>query len=85
MSHILDNASKIMEAAGSSLENVCRRQAFHTDFKHFAESIAEREQHFPDVKPASTTIEIDELAARLGSTISARSDRLRHGAHFGGT
>ena len=58
MHNILEKASGIMEAAGSSLANICRRQAFHTDFDWFAESIAEWERHFPDVKPASTTIEI---------------------------
>ncbi|MGI9556500.1 MAG: RidA family protein [Solirubrobacterales bacterium] len=58
MHDVLEKASGIMEAAGSSLENICRRQAFHTDFTWFAESIAEWERHFPDVKPASTTIEI---------------------------
>jgi len=60
MNYILGHASQIMEAAGSSLENICRRQAFHTDFAWFAESIAEWSEHFPDVKPASTTIEIGE-------------------------
>ena len=53
MAHILENASRICEAAGTSLENVCRRQAFHTDFRWFAESFDEWVRHFPGRKPAS--------------------------------
>jgi enamine deaminase RidA (YjgF/YER057c/UK114 family) len=58
MSYILDNVSQICEAAGTRLDNVCRRQAFHTDFAWFAESIDAWASQFPKDPPASTTIEI---------------------------
>lgn len=58
MNHIMENTSRICEAAGTSLENICKRQAFHTDFNWFAESIDEWARHFPGEKPASTTLEI---------------------------
>lgn len=58
MSYILENTSKICEAAGTSLENICRRQAFHTDFGWYMESMDEWARQFPGDKPASTTVEV---------------------------
>ena len=58
MNWILENVAKVCEAAGTSIENICKRQAFHTDFAWFAESYDEWGRHFPGVKPASTTVEI---------------------------
>lgn len=58
MAYMLANVAAIAEAAGSSLENICRRQCFHDDFTHFAQSIEEWASHFPGDKPASTTLEI---------------------------
>ena len=58
MNFILDNVAKICEAAGTSIENICRRQAFHTDFNWFMESIDAWSRHFPKDPPCSTTIEI---------------------------
>lgn len=55
---ILGNVSAICEAAGTSLENVCKRQCFHTDFAWFAESIEAWSRHFPGDPPASTTVEL---------------------------
>jgi enamine deaminase RidA (YjgF/YER057c/UK114 family) len=58
MRYILDNVAKICEAAGTTLDQICRRQAFHDDFTWFAQSIEEWAAHFPGDKPASTTIEV---------------------------
>jgi enamine deaminase RidA (YjgF/YER057c/UK114 family) len=58
MRYILDNVAKICEAAGTTLDQICRRQAFHDDFAWFAQSIEEWAAHFPGDKPASTTIEV---------------------------
>lgn len=58
MRYVLKNVAAIMEAAGSSLDNICRRQCFHDDFTLFAQSIEEWAAHFPTEPPASTTIEV---------------------------
>ena len=58
MRYVLKNVAAIMEAAGSSLDNICRRQCFHDDFTLFAQSIEEWAAHFPTEPPASTKIEV---------------------------
>ena len=58
MEYLLKNISAICEAAGTSLENICKRQCYHADFADFQISINEWARHFPDGKPASTTMRI---------------------------
>ena len=59
MHYMLENVAAISEAAGTYLENLCRRQAFHDDFTWFAETMeGEWAAHFPGDKPASTTLRI---------------------------
>jgi enamine deaminase RidA (YjgF/YER057c/UK114 family) len=59
MRYVLQNVSAISEAAGTSLENLCRRQCFHDDFTWFAETMQDEwASHFPGDKPASTTLRI---------------------------
>lgn len=58
MHYLLENVARISEAAGTTLENICRRQAFHDDFTWFQETIDEWASHFPGDKPASTTLRI---------------------------
>lgn len=59
MRYVLDNVAAISEAAGTSLDQLCRRQCFHDDFEWFASTMQEEWQsHFPGDKPASTTIGI---------------------------
>jgi enamine deaminase RidA (YjgF/YER057c/UK114 family) len=59
MRYVLGNVAAISEAAGSSLENLCRRQCFHDDFTWFAETMQDEwASHFPGDKPASTTLRI---------------------------
>lgn len=56
--YMLENVSAICGAAGTTLSNICRRQAFHADLEDFAPSIEEWAAHFPTDPPASTTIKI---------------------------
>jgi len=58
MRYMMKNVATICEAAGTSVENICRRVCFHDDFQWFAESIEEWARYFPDDKPASTTIRL---------------------------
>jgi enamine deaminase RidA (YjgF/YER057c/UK114 family) len=58
MRYMMKNINAICEAAGSSVENICRRVCFHSDFSWFAESIEEWARYFPEDKPASTTIRL---------------------------
>jgi enamine deaminase RidA (YjgF/YER057c/UK114 family) len=58
MRYMLDNVAKICEAAGTTLDQIVRRQAFHDDFTHFAQSIEEWAAHFDGDKPASTTLQV---------------------------
>jgi enamine deaminase RidA (YjgF/YER057c/UK114 family) len=59
MRYMLKNVAAISEAAGTSLDQLCRRQAFHDDFTWFAETMEDEwASHFPGDKPASTTLRI---------------------------
>ena len=58
MRYMLDNVAQICEAAGTTLDQICRRQAFHDDFTWFAQSIEEWADHFDGDKPASTTLQV---------------------------
>jgi enamine deaminase RidA (YjgF/YER057c/UK114 family) len=59
MRYVLKNVAAISEAAGTSLENICRRQCFHDDFTWFAETMQDEwASHFLGDKPASTTLRI---------------------------
>lgn len=59
MRYILENVAVISEAAGTRLENLCRRQAFHDDFTWFSETMQDEwASHFPGAKPASTTLRV---------------------------
>ena len=59
MRYMMKNINSICEAAGTTVDNICRRVCFHDDFQWFAESIEEWARYFPEDKPASTTIRID--------------------------
>ena len=58
MRYMMKNIDAICKAAGTTTDNICRRVCFHDDFQWFAESIEEWASHFPDDKPASTTIRL---------------------------
>jgi enamine deaminase RidA (YjgF/YER057c/UK114 family) len=56
MRYILDNVEKVCTAAGTSLDQIVSRQAFHDDLEHFAPAMEEWAAHFPTDPPASTTM-----------------------------
>jgi enamine deaminase RidA (YjgF/YER057c/UK114 family) len=56
--YLMTNAATICEAAGSSVDNLCKRQTFHDDAIWFAETWAEWGSKFVLPQPCSTTIEI---------------------------
>ena len=59
MRYVLGNVAAISEAAGTKLENLCRRQCLHDDFTWFSTTMQEEwASHFPGDKPASTTLRI---------------------------
>lgn len=60
MRYMMSNINTIAEAAGSSVENIVRRACFHNDLQWFAESIEEWASYFPNDKPASTTIGLND-------------------------
>ena len=56
MEYMLANIDAIGRAGGSSLENVCHRQAFHDDLTWFQTMISRWGAAFPKDPPASTTM-----------------------------
>lgn len=60
MHYMMENIARICETAGTSVENITRRVCFHSDFQWFAESIEAWASYFPDSKPASTTIRLED-------------------------
>jgi enamine deaminase RidA (YjgF/YER057c/UK114 family) len=60
--YILRNLKAILEAGGSSLENVVRVGAYHTHIaRDLLGAMEVRRQHFPEHPPASLTIELPRL------------------------
>jgi enamine deaminase RidA (YjgF/YER057c/UK114 family) len=58
MRYMMKNVAAICQAGGTTVEQICRRVCFHSDFQWFAESIEEWARYFPTDKPASTTLRI---------------------------
>ena len=58
MRYMMKNISAICQAAGTTVDRICRRLCLHSDFQWFAESIEEWARYFPEDKPASTTLRI---------------------------
>lgn len=58
MRYLLGSAAAIAEAGGSSLDNVCRGQAFYDDLRHYAAATEEWQAHFPGDPPAGTSVEL---------------------------
>ena len=58
MRRIMKNVAAICDKAGTSVDNICRRQCFHDDFTWFAETMDEWRSNFKQDPPASTTIEV---------------------------
>jgi enamine deaminase RidA (YjgF/YER057c/UK114 family) len=58
MRYMMRNVAAICQKAGTSVDNICRRQCFHDDFTWFAETMDEWRSNFTGDLPASTTIEL---------------------------
>ena len=58
MSYMLDNAAAIFEAAGSSLDNLCRQMTFFDDLRWAGEAEAEFAARFPTAAPAGTSLAV---------------------------
>ncbi|MGD9695136.1 MAG: RidA family protein [Thermoleophilia bacterium] len=61
MEYMLKNIDAICSAAGTTVENICRRQAFHDDLATFQNSISRWGAAFPSDPPASTTMLVGPL------------------------
>jgi enamine deaminase RidA (YjgF/YER057c/UK114 family) len=61
MDHMLGNAQKLCEAAGTSLANVVRIQQFHTDLKDFYPAYQVWEQHLPGQYLPYSAVEVPFL------------------------
>ncbi len=60
--HAVGNLERVLEAAGSSLEQVIKVTIFVTDMSHFAEVIELRGEVFTPPYPADTICEVSALA-----------------------
>jgi enamine deaminase RidA (YjgF/YER057c/UK114 family) len=56
MRYMMKNVAAICEAAGTTVQNIVRRACFHDTGERFAASMLEWSSHFPERKPASTTL-----------------------------
>jgi 2-iminobutanoate/2-iminopropanoate deaminase len=55
------NLQAAVEAAGGTLDDICRVDVFVRNMEHFAQIHAVRRQYFPGVPPASTMVEVAEF------------------------
>jgi enamine deaminase RidA (YjgF/YER057c/UK114 family) len=76
LDYMLGNVSAICEVAGSSLEHVCRRQAFYRDLSEFASINEGWAEHFPAGPPASSDMQVGEP----GWPLPAPGAQLRDGS-----
>jgi 2-iminobutanoate/2-iminopropanoate deaminase len=58
---VLDNVKAVLEAAGSSLAQVCKTTVFVTDLKHFAELNRTYAEYFTAAPPARSTVQVAAL------------------------
>ena len=56
--YMLDNMAAICEAAGTSLENLCRCQMFFDDLADLPASVEEWASHFPTDPPVATPVRL---------------------------
>lgn len=61
MEFMLENIDAVCAAAGTSVANICRRQAFHDDLTYFQTMISRWGKAFPKDPPASTTMKVGPL------------------------
>lgn len=68
---VLENLQAVLEAAGSSLAQVCKTTVFLTDLDDFAEMNAVYANFFTTEPPARSTIEVSRLPAGARVEIEA--------------
>lgn len=59
---VFENLAAVLEAAGSSLEQVIKVTIYLTDMSRFPEIVALRERYFSAPYPADTIVEVGSLA-----------------------
>lgn len=64
---VLDNIRAVLEAAGSSLDKVCKSTVFVTDLRDFAAINQVYASYFPTDPPARSTVQVSALP--LGASI----------------
>ncbi len=72
---VLDNLSAVLEAAGSSLNQVVKTTVFLQDLGDFAAMNGVYAQYFDAVKPARSTVEVAALP--LGAEVEVEAWALR--------
>lgn len=60
--HVLDVLDKILDASGSSARHLVKLTTYVTDIADRAAVSAARVERWPDVRPASTLVEVSDLA-----------------------
>ncbi len=66
---VLDNVAAVLEAAGTSLENVIKATVFIKNMNDFAEINAVYGEYFPVQPPARSTVEVARLPKDVGVEI----------------
>ncbi|ARF17568.1 RidA family protein [Sporosarcina ureae] len=68
---VLQNLSKVLEEAGSSLQKVIKTTVFIQDMNEFGALNAIYEEHFGEHKPARSTVEVARLPKDVRVEIEA--------------
>ena len=68
---VLQNLSKVLEEAGSSLQQVIKTTVFIQDMNEFGALNAIYEEHFGEHKPARSTVEVARLPKDVRVEIEA--------------
>ena len=58
---VCENLKAAVEAAGGTLDDICRVDVFIRNMEHFPEIHAVRRQYFTGVAPASTMVEVSKF------------------------
>lgn len=62
LEQVFANISRVLEAAGSSMENIAKVTIYLTDMAEFPKILAARQKHFAAPYPADTTVAVSALA-----------------------
>ncbi len=73
---VLENLKAVLEAAGSSLDNVVKATCYLSDLAHFARFNAVYEEYFGQSKPARVTIQVAALP--LGALVEVDAIAVCH-------